>query len=88
MQKVKDTIGTFFGLSSIETEIVIQDLIRSYKPALLVIARILFVIGFICCLVTAPLSAIFIGILGYCLIQLEVKVDNLEKKIADRQQKY
>lgn len=88
MQKVKDIIGSFFGFSSIEIEMVIQDLIRSYKPTLLIIARILFVIGFICCFVTAPLPAIFIGILGYCLIQLEIKVDNLEKKIAGRQQKY
>ena len=88
MQNVKGIVGSLLGLSTVEVDVMIQSTIQTYTPVLLTIARLLFVIGFVCCLITYPLPAIFIGILGYYLIELETKVDMLEHKLKEQNKHY
>jgi len=87
MQKIKSTVGAVFGLTPVETEVLIQSMIVKLQPALLILARLLFIVGFVCCLITYPLPAVFIGVLGYYLVELETRIDLLERK-AKEQEKY
>lgn len=88
IQNVKGIVGSLLGLNTVEVDVMIQSTIQTYTPVLLTIARLLFVIGFICCLITYPLPAIFIGILGYYLIELETRVDMLEHKLKEQNKCY
>lgn len=81
MEQAKNAIGAFFGLSPAETELVIQSTVRSVKPIVMIIARLAFVVGFIYCLIEYTAAGIFLGILGWYLIQLEKKVETLERQV-------
>lgn len=81
MEQAKSAIGAFFGLTPVETELLIQNVIMSIKPVAMILARLAFVIGFICCIIEYTLAGIFIGILGWYLIQLEKKVETLERQV-------
>ena len=88
MRNVKEIVGSLLGLNTVEVDVMIQSTIQTYTPALLTIARLLFVIGFVCCLIIYPLPAIFIGILGYYLIELETRVNMLEHKLKEQDKRY
>lgn len=81
MEQAKRTISAFFGLTPLEMDILIQSIINSVKPTVMILARLAFVIGFLYCVIQYTIAGIFIGILGWYLMQLEKKVDILEKQV-------
>lgn len=81
MEQAKKTISAFFGLTPPEMEALINSTIKSIKPVFMISARVAFVIGFLYCLIQYTVPGVFIGILGWYLIQLERKVAALEKQI-------
>lgn len=81
MERTKEAVGAFLGLSPIETDIVINTIKQKVVPLLSLIARILFIVGFIYCLMVYTIVSIFLFVLGYYIIQLERKVEILEKRL-------
>lgn len=81
MEQAKRTISAFLGLTPLEMDILIQSTINSVKPTVMILARLAFVVGFLYCIIQYTIAGIFIGILGWYLMQLEKKVDILEKQV-------
>ena len=81
LEKIRKTTACFFGLTDEEFVLILEATKKNLLPFLLMAARMLFIVGFIGCVITYPLCGIFIGILGYYIMQLENKVDILEKKV-------
>jgi len=81
MEQAKNAIGAFFGLSPAETEALIQNVITTCKPSVMIVARLAFIVGFMYCLIEHTIIGIFLGILGWYLIQLEKKVNILEQQL-------
>ena len=83
METVKKTVGTFFGLSSVETEMLIADAKQRVLPVVTTVIRILFVLSFLYCFFVYTAIGMIMLVLAYYIIQLERRVDNLERKIKE-----
>lgn len=83
METAKKNIGALFGLSEIETDILIEDIKQKALPALTLIARILFVVSFLYCFAVYTAVGFVLLVLAYYVIQLERKIESLERKLRD-----
>lgn len=81
MEQAKKTVSAFFGLTPLEMQALIQNVVNNVKPVFMILARVAFVAGFLYCVIQYTAAGIFIGILGWYLIQLERKVETLEKQV-------
>lgn len=88
MEEVKKTVGAFFGMSPVETDVFIVTLKERILPFITLVSRICFVISFVYCLIVYTAAGIILLILGYYLVQLEQKVEQLERKIKDDYHNY
>ena len=83
LEGIKSMIARMFGFSTKSFEVMLLYCTEKIKPTLLLIARVLFIVGFLYCLYKDTIAGIYIGILGFYLMELENKVEDLESRLRD-----
>lgn len=83
METAKKTIGAIFGFTEDETNFFLADIKQRTSGIVSVIARIVFIIAFIYCLIFYTTAGLVLLVLAYYLVELEKEVENLKRKIKD-----
>ena len=83
METAKKTIGAIFGFTEDETNFFLVDIKQRTSDIVSIIARIVFVIAFIHCLIFYTTAGLVLLVLAYYLVELEKEVENLKRRIKD-----
>lgn len=81
METAKKTIGAIFGFTEDETNFFLADIRQKTSGVLSVIARVVFVVAFIHCLIFYTTAGLILLVLAYYLVELEREVERLKRKI-------